>query len=271
MSDDMEEMRRQVEALTEQVKATPAEPVRKPRWTPWRASAARRVANKEFYQRQKAAAPTDTGSAVAWVLAVVVIGLLLWAVSSWWLDTMKPASEPVVGAGPSAVATTKPRPTLVPSTMVDGTAPQAVAENTVPAAEKKPLPAPLAAPADPSNAEAVMRSLAVAWLSRSGEGDSWAAAAAPWAADGMVDELRDAPMVLSALADTGDTAVQAVDLAPAVDAADAPTRVTRKAVVTVATTTGAPLVLQLGFTAYLDGSAWKVGIVEESSYTRATP
>lgn len=271
MSDDMEEMRRQVEALTAQVKSTPAEPARKPRWTPWRASAARRVANKDFYQRQRDAAPTDTGSAVAWVLAVVVIGLLLWAVSSWWLDTMKPSSEPAVGAGPSAVATTTPVLPLAPSTMVDGDAPQAVPENTPPAAEKKPLPAPLAAPAEPSKAESVIRSLAVAWLSRSGADDSWATAAAPWAAEGMVDELRDAPMVLSALAEAGNTAVQTVDLAPAVDAADAPTRVTRKAVVTVATTTGAPLVFQLGFTAYLDGSAWKVGIVEETSYTRATP
>lgn len=270
MSDDMENLRRQVEALTAQAEASPAEPKRKPRWTPWRSSAARRTANKEFYQRQKAAAPTDTGSAVGWVLTVVIIGLLLWAVSSWWLDTMAPAEDAPASAGPAVVATAAPKPTAVPSTMVDGTAPQAVEGNTVPAQASKPLPMPLQAPADPSNAEAVMRSLAVAWLSRTGNDDSWAAAAAPWAAEGMVDELQDAPMVLSALTGVGDTAVQAVDLTPATDAADAPTRITRNAVVTVATTTGPPLVLQLGFTAYLEGNAWKVGIVEETSFTRKT-
>lgn len=266
--DNMDELRRQVESLTAQVEAEKATEPAKKRWNPFRSLAASRRANKEFYEQQRAATPTDSGTAIGWVIAVLVIGGLLWAVSSWWLDTMKPANEtqPTVAASETASATTEPTP--VPTYKVDGDAPQAAPGNTVPAPVIAPLPAPLAVPADPANAESVMRSLSVAWLSRSGNGDSWRAAATPWVADGMAEKLGDAPMVRAALTGAGDTAVQAVDLVPAAETADTPTRITRQATVTVANTTGAPLVIQLGYTAYLEGTAWKVAIVEETSFTR---
>lgn len=275
MSDEMDELRRQVEALTaEKAKQEQTAPKKRKWWNVRQGMRARTAANREFYQQQKAAAPTDNGSIIGWVIGAGLILLLLWAVSAWYLDSVNPKNENPAGApAPTVQATTEKEPTPTPTAteaVIDGFGPQAPPSNAVPSQSAKPLPAPMKAPANPAKADDVMTSFAISWLSRTQGSDSWVTAAQPFTAEGLISELKNAPMVESALKDAGSTAVQKVQLKASPEDADAPTRTTRKAEVTVATSTGQPLVFQLTFTAYLDGAAWKVSLVEETSYTGKT-
>lgn len=273
--DELDELRRKVEELESHRQE--AKPNRRARLNPFRIARARREADRAFYERQKAARPTDNAGAIGGVLAVVVIAALVWAASSWWMGANQPASTGTASSKPppAAAASAPATSAALPSPpYIDGAGPQAVPGNTVPAQSARTLPTPAPLPFDPANAESVIANMATAWFNRTGPDPStdtaWKTSVAPLCGTGLVDSLAGMPMVRTALTQAGDTVATGVQLAPVPGTPDTPTRTTRAAVVTVANTSGAPLLLKLGFTAYKDGDGWKVAMVEETSYTRAT-